>query len=76
MACEKSFLWQMKRGDVLEFKYINVDRDSIANSAEDILIQKFGWRDVDPLSNDNNSVQFRDTLVFNTIVGGVQFIWG
>ena len=75
MACENYSLWQMKRGDVLEFKYINVDRDSIANLAEDIF-KNLGGVGAGALANDKNSVQFRDTLVFNTIVGVVQFIWG
>ena len=39
-------------------------------------IQNFGWRDVDAWVNDNNGVQFRDTLVFNMSMGVVQFIWG
>ena len=42
----------MKRGDVLELKYINVDRDSIANSAEDIF-KNLGGVVAGALANDN-----------------------
>ena len=64
----KILLWQMKTGNVL--KYINVDHGSM------VKFKLLGGVGADALENDSNGVAFRYTLIFNLIVGVIQFIWG